>query len=61
MKPSPNNPTDPDYLSVLQNPAEYKKARVEIPTAWFMDEQLDKIQSAVRDAIESAEIGYKYT
>ena len=46
---------------MLQNPAEYKEARVEIPTAWFMDEQIDKIQSAVRDAIASAEIGYKYT
>jgi len=36
MKPSRNNPTDPDYLCVLQNPAEYKEARVEIPTAWFL-------------------------
>ena len=61
MKPSRNNPTDPDYLCVLQNPAEYKEARVEIPAAWFIDDQFDKIQSAVRDAIESAEIGYKYT
>jgi hypothetical protein len=45
---------------VLQNPVEYKEARVEIPTAWFMDEQVDKIQSAVWDAMKSAEIGYKY-
>jgi hypothetical protein len=61
MKPSRNNPMDPDYLCVLQNPAQYKEARVEIPTVWFMDEQFDKIRSAVRDAIASAEIGYKYT
>jgi hypothetical protein len=45
---------------VFQNPAEYKEARVEIPTAWFMDEQVDKIQGAVWHAMKSAEIGYKY-
>ena len=61
MKPSRNNPTDPDYLCVFQNPAEYKEARVEIPTAWFTDEQFDRIQSAVWHAIKFAEIGYKYT
>ena len=59
-KPSRNNPTDSDYLCVFQNPAEYKEARVEIPTAWFMDEQVDKIQGAVWHAMKSAEIGYKY-
>jgi hypothetical protein len=61
MKPSRNNPTDPDYLCVFQNPAEYKEARVEIPTVWFMDEQFGKIQSAVWHAMECAETGYKYT
>ena len=61
MKPSRNNPTDPDHVCVLQNPAEHKEARVEIPTTWFRDGQFEKIQSAVWDAIESAEVGYKYT
>lgn len=61
IKPSRTNPIDPDYLCVFQNPAEYKKARVEIPTGWFQDEQLDKIESAVWHAIECAESGYNYT
>jgi hypothetical protein len=61
MKPSRYNPTDPDSLCVFQNPAEYKEARVDIPTVWFTDAQFDKIQSAVCHAMESAEIGYKYT
>ena len=60
MKPSRNDPTDPEYLCIFQNPAEYKEARVEIPTPWFIDEQFAKIESAVLDAIQHAELGYKF-
>lgn len=61
MKPSRNYPTDPDDLCVFQNPAQYKEARAEIPTQWFMEEAFDKIESTVLDAIEHAVLGYKYT
>jgi hypothetical protein len=61
MKPSRNHPADPDDLCIFQNPAQYKEARVEIPTRWFMDKALDKIESTVLDAIEHAVFGYKYT
>jgi hypothetical protein len=61
MKPSRNHPTDPDDLCIFQNPAQYKEARVEIPTRWFMNNEFDKIESTVLDAIEHAVFGYKYT
>lgn len=60
MKPSRNHPTDPDDLCVFQNPAQFKEARAEIPTQWFIDEAFDKIESRVLDAIEHAVLGYKY-
>jgi hypothetical protein len=61
MKPSLKNPTDADYLCVFQSPRQYKEARVEIPTTWFQNREFDKIEGAVRDALEHAEVGYKYT
>lgn len=60
IKPSRLNPTDPDYLCVFQNPAEYKEARVEIPTAWFQDREKARIEGVVQDAIRRAELGYKF-
>jgi len=61
LKPSRNDPTESDSLCIFQNPAQYKEARVEIPTRWFMDKEFDKIESTVLNAIEHAEFGYKYT
>jgi len=61
MKPSRNDPTDSNSLCIFQNPAQYKEARIEIPTRWFTDKEFDKIESTVLDAIEHAEFGYKYT
>lgn len=60
IKPSRRNPTDTDCLCVFQNPAEYKEAKVEIPTPWFQDQEFDKIEKAVRHALRRAEVGYKY-
>jgi hypothetical protein len=61
MKPSRNDPTDPENLCVFQNPGRWQEARVEIPMSWFLNQELEKIESAVLDAIEHAESGYKYT
>jgi hypothetical protein len=61
MKPSRNDPTDPEDLCVFQNPRRWQEARVEIPMSWFLNPELEKIESAVLDAIEHAESGYKYT
>jgi hypothetical protein len=61
MKPSLKNPTDAEYLCVFQNPAKCKEARAEIPTTWFENREFDKIKGAVRDALDHAEFGYKYT
>jgi hypothetical protein len=61
IKPSRFNPIDSDYLCVFQNPAEYKETRVEIPTSWFQDQELNKIREAVRSALKRAEPGYTYT
>lgn len=52
-KLSPLDPTDPDYLCIFQKPAEYKEARVEIPTSWFDDRELLKIEQSVRAAIRN--------
>jgi len=61
MKPSRADPTDPEDLCIFQNPGRYKEARVEIPLSWFLNQEIEKIQSAVVDAIEHAEFGYRYT
>ncbi len=61
MKPSRTDPTDPEDLYIFQNPGRYKEARVEIPLSWFLNQEIEKIQSAVVDAIEHAEFGYRYT
>jgi hypothetical protein len=61
MKPSRRNPADPDELCVFQNPARWKEAQVKIPHAWFADGEVEKIASAVADAIAHAEQGYRFT
>jgi hypothetical protein len=61
MKPSRNDPADPDDLCVFQNPGKWREARVDIPMSWFVNQEFEKIENAVLDAIENAETGYKYT
>ena len=60
MKPSRKNPEDTDELCVFQNPARWKEARAEIPNAWFAGPETEKIEKAVRDALERAEQGYRF-
>ena len=52
MSPSRLDPFNPEYLCVFQQPSTYKEVRALIPTPWFDDGELDKIEWAVRDAIE---------
>jgi len=47
MKPSRNDPIDPEDLCVFQNPGRWKEARVEIPMSWFLNQELEKIEKAV--------------
>lgn len=61
MKPSRSDPADPEDLCVFQNPRRWTEARVDIPTSWFMNQEFEKIESAVLDAIENAKSGYKYS
>jgi hypothetical protein len=61
MKPSRRNPADPDELCVFQNPARWKEAQVNIPHAWFLNNEIEKIESTVADAIARAEQGYRFT
>jgi len=61
MKPSRRNPADPDELCVFQNPARWKEARAEIPHGWFLEREMEKIESAVAEAIARAEQGYRFT
>lgn len=61
MKPSRRDPADPECLCIFQNPGRWQEARVEIPVAWFLNQELEKIESAVLEALEHAGSGYKYT
>ncbi len=58
IKPSRLEPSDPDSLCIFQNPAKFKEARVDIPTAWFRDGEFNKIEEAVRSALSHATEGY---
>jgi len=55
MKPSRNDPADPEDLCIFQSPRRWKEARVEIPMSWVANQELDKIQSAVLEALEHAQ------
>ena len=61
MKPSRNDPADPEDLCIFQSPHRWKEARVEIPMSWVANQELDKIQSAVLEALEHAQSGFHYT
>jgi hypothetical protein len=61
MKPSRNDPADPEDLCIFQSPARWKEARVEIPLSWFVNQELDKIERAVLEALERAQSGFQYT
>ena len=54
MKPSRQDPTDPEAVCVFENPAEQTQAKVEIPVAWFKNRELQKIKKAIQQSFRHA-------
>jgi len=56
MKPSRENPADPEALCIFENPAEQTQARAEIPLAWFQNHELDKIKRSIQESLRLATV-----
>jgi hypothetical protein len=56
MKPSRQDPTDPEPLCIFENPAEQTQAKTEIPVAWFQNRELQKIKEAIQQSLRHAEV-----
>jgi dienelactone hydrolase len=59
MKPSRNDPADPESLCIFENPSEHTQARAPIPLAWFEGRQSEKIKEAIRHSLRHAQVMYK--
>jgi hypothetical protein len=59
MKPSVQNPSDPDPLCIFDNPGKLTEAKVEIPAEWFQRNELEKIREAIHNALQHARIKLK--
>jgi hypothetical protein len=55
MKPSRQDPWDPEPLCIFENPAAQTEARAEIPLAWFRGRESEKIREAVQTSLQQAE------
>jgi putative phosphoribosyl transferase len=55
MKPSRQDPTDPEPLCIFENPAAQTQAKTEIPVAWFQNRELQKIKEAIQQSLRHAE------
>lgn len=55
MKPSRQDPADPEPLCIFENPAEQTQAKTEIPVAWFQNRELQKIKEAIKQSLRHAE------
>ena len=55
MKPSRQDPTDPEPLCIFENPAAQTQAKTEIPIAWFQNRELQKIKEAIQQSLRQAE------
>jgi hypothetical protein len=58
MKPSRQDPTDPEELCIFENPAEHTQARTEIPLEWFQNREVDKIKGAIQRSLRNAQLQY---
>jgi hypothetical protein len=56
MKPSRQEPTDPEPLCIFENPAEHTQAKAEIPLEWFQNRELEKIKEAVQQSLQNAQV-----
>jgi len=59
MKPSRQDPTDPEPLCVFENPAEQSQATAEIPLEWFQNRELEKIKQTIQQSLRHAQPKYK--
>jgi hypothetical protein len=59
MKPSRQDPWDPEPLCIFENPAAQTEARAEIPLAWFRGQESAKIREAVQNCLQQAEAKLK--
>ena len=59
MKPSRQDPVDPEALCIFENPAEQRQARAEIPFEWFQNQDLEKIKQAIQQSLRHAQVMYK--
>jgi hypothetical protein len=58
MKPSRQDPTDPEPLCIFENPAEHTQATAEIPLVWFQNRELEKIKQTIQQSLRHAQVKY---
>jgi hypothetical protein len=58
MKPSRQDPTDPEPVCIFENPAAQTQAKAEIPVAWFQNQELHKIKKAIQQSLRHAQFKY---
>ena len=56
MKPSRQDPTDPEPLCIFENPAAHTQAKAEMPLEWFQNRELEKIKEAVQQSLRNAQV-----
>jgi hypothetical protein len=54
MKPSRQNPTDPEPVCIFENPAAGTQARAEIPLEWFQSHELERIKQVIQQSLRNA-------
>ena len=54
MKPSRDDPRDPELLCIFENPAKQTQARTEIPLVWFQNRDSQKIKEAIQQSLQQA-------
>ena len=54
MKPSRQDPADPEPLCIFENPAADTRARAEIPLEWFQRRELGKIKESIQQSLRQA-------
>jgi hypothetical protein len=54
MKPSRQDPWDPESLCIFENPAAQTEARAEIPLAWFQGRASAKIRDTIEQSLQHA-------
>jgi len=59
MKPSVQNPNDPDQLCIFENPGNLTEAKVEIPSEWFQKNEQEKIRQAIHEGLQHARVKLK--